>query len=127
MPEIMTKRNIGTQKKKRRGRPPKPGGRDPSVSARLPRQLIAGIEAWAKANGVVRQEAIRRLIEQALANGQSRKTSKKAAAKAREMADQEIERIGDESIPSEERERRKGRLTKGPREFREMRRDLPKE
>jgi hypothetical protein len=34
--------------------------------------------------------------------------------------------IGDASLPADERERRKRRLTKGPSEFRDMRGDLPK-
>jgi hypothetical protein len=70
------------------------------------------------------------LVEQALAGGAqpSQKRSKKSAAKAREMAGQEIDRLfGDAgSLPVDERERRKRRLTKGPSEFREIRGDLPK-
>jgi hypothetical protein len=63
----MAKHNIGKPKKRGRGRPPKPGGRDPVVSARLPRDLIAAIDAWADQNNVgSRQEAIRRLIEKIL-------------------------------------------------------------
>jgi hypothetical protein len=42
------------------------------------------------------------------------------------MAGHELDRLGDQSIPAEERERRKRRLTKGPTEFREIRGDLPK-
>jgi hypothetical protein len=34
--------------------------------------------------------------------------------------------LGDQSLPDEERERRKRRLTKGPSEFRDMRGDIPK-
>ncbi|MGC2713702.1 MAG: hypothetical protein WA366_10025, partial [Pseudolabrys sp.] len=55
------------------------------------------------------------------------KRSKKSAAKAREMAGQTIDRLlGDAgSVPVDEQERRKRRLTKGPNEFREIRGDLP--
>jgi hypothetical protein len=43
------------------------------------------------------------------------------------MASQEIDRLGDASLPADEHERRKRRLTKGPSEFRDMRGDiLPK-
>jgi hypothetical protein len=44
------------------------------------------------------------------------------------MAGQEIDRLlGDPgSLPVDERERRKRRLTRGPSEFREIRGDLPK-
>jgi hypothetical protein len=63
----MAPRNIGKPKKRGPGRPPKPGGRDPVVSARLPRDLIDAIDTWADQNNVgSRQEAIRRLIEKIL-------------------------------------------------------------
>jgi ribosomal protein S27E len=45
----------------------------------------------------------------------------KRAAKAREMASQEIERLSDTSATDEERQRRKRRLLKGPKEFRDIR------
>jgi len=75
----MAKGNIGTRKKPKRGRPPKPGGQDPSITARLPPALVAEIEAWAKANGVARQEAIQRLLEQGLAAGDPARLVTKAA------------------------------------------------
>ena len=42
------------------------------------------------------------------------------------MAGQELDRLGDRSLPVEEREKRKRRLTKGPPEFRDIRGDIPK-
>ena len=45
----------------------------------------------------------------------------KRAAKAREMASQEIDRLSDPSATDEERQRRKRRLLKGPKEFRDVR------
>lgn len=45
----------------RRGRPAT--GEDPLVSARLPRELVEQIEAWATDNAASRSEAIRRLVE----------------------------------------------------------------
>ena len=48
-------------KPKRVGRPPT--GKDPIVGARFPEGAIAQIDAWAKANGTTRSEAIRRLVE----------------------------------------------------------------
>jgi hypothetical protein len=91
---------------------------------------LESIDAWIKAQPAPRPsrpEAIRRLVEEALAGArQSRKRSKDAASKARELAGQEIDRLGDASVSADERERRKRRLTKGPREFRDARRDLPK-
>ena len=45
----------------------------------------------------------------------------KKAAKALEMAGQEIDRLSDPSATDEERQRRKRRLLKGPKEFRDVR------
>src|SRR5262245_16366251 len=45
----------------------------------------------------------------------------KKATKAREMAGQEIDRLIDPSATDEERQRRKRRLLKGPKEFRDIR------
>ena len=42
------------------------------------------------------------------------------------MAGTELDRLGDTSATEEERRRRKGKLLKGPQEFREMREDLPR-
>jgi hypothetical protein len=43
------------------------------------------------------------------------------ATKATEMAAQEIDRLSDPSATDEERQLRKRRLIKGPREFRDIR------
>jgi hypothetical protein len=57
------KKSIMVMPKKRgRGRP-RTGGRDPQVVLRMPADLIKRIEQWAKADGVGRSEAIRRLVE----------------------------------------------------------------
>ena len=45
----------------------------------------------------------------------------KKAAKARKMAGREIDRLLDPSATDEERQRRKRRLLKGPKEFRDIR------
>ena len=46
---------------------------------------------------------------------------KKAESKASKMAGREIDNLGDESTTDKERARRKRRLLKGPKEFRELR------
>jgi hypothetical protein len=51
---------------------------------------------------------------------------KRSQRKAAEMAGREIDRLADQSATNEEQVRRKRRLIKGPREFRNMRGDLPK-
>ena len=50
----------------------------------------------------------------------------KKAAKALEMAGQEIDRLSDPSATDEERQRLKRRLLKGPKEFRDVRDNRPK-
>jgi hypothetical protein len=65
------------------------------------------------------------MIERALA-GSEKRTSPKAAAKASEMAGDQIDKIGDPSATAEERQQRKQRLMKGPSEFRDVRGDQPK-
>jgi hypothetical protein len=56
----------------------------------------------------------------------SRRVSKGGRRKAAEMAEQEIDRLSDQTATNEERARRKRRLLKGPREFRDLRPDLAK-
>ena len=46
---------------KKRGRPPT--GKDTARTFRASDELIAMVDAWADANGAVRSEAIRRLVE----------------------------------------------------------------
>jgi hypothetical protein len=48
------------------------------------------------------------------------------AAKAQAMAGREIDRLSDPSATEEERQRRKRRLLKGPKEFRDVRGNRPK-
>lgn len=98
------------------------------MGVRLPQELINTIDGWAnRERAASRSEAIRRLLERALAGGKlPRRRSKKAASEARAMASHELDGLGDQSIPAEERDRRKHRLTKGPAEFRDVRGDLPK-
>ena len=53
-------------KRKTRGRPPT--GVDPLVGVRIPKDTIAALDAWAKANDTTRSETIRRLVEVGLKN-----------------------------------------------------------
>jgi hypothetical protein len=74
-----------------------------------------------------RPEAIRRLVEQALASSPAnRPPSKGTARKASQLAAREIEPLTDKSVPAVEQQRRKRRLIRGPREFRDIRSDQPK-
>jgi len=115
---------VGPEK---RGRPMT--GKDQLVCVRLPHGTIRRIGAWGKREGVrSRSDAIRRLLDQSLVTvtHSSQRRRQKGASKAREWAGQEIDRRANQSVPAEERKRRKDRLTKGPSEFREMRDDIPK-
>jgi len=103
--------------------------RQPFVGVRLPRSLISEIEKWAAAQGasISRSEAIRRLVELALAGLRPiLRRSAKAAAKASDLAAEQIDKLADASATSEERQQRKRRLLKGPREFRDVREDASK-
>jgi hypothetical protein len=53
--------------------------------------------------------------------------NKRKAQKASELAGRAVERIVDKSMPVEEQQRRKRALIKGPKEFRDIREDLPKQ
>jgi hypothetical protein len=55
-------------------------------------------------------------VEQALGSG-----SQQAASKASDMAGKQIDKLGDASATVEERQSRKRRLLKGPKEFRDIR------
>lgn len=112
---------------KKRGRPAT--GKEQLVGVRLPDATIRRIGNWAKREGVAsRSDAIRRLLEQALVTvtEPSGRRRHKGESRAREWAGQEIDRRANQSLPAQERKRRKDRLTKGPSEFREMRDDIPK-
>jgi Arc/MetJ-type ribon-helix-helix transcriptional regulator len=103
-------------------------GQDPSSSVRLPPKLIAAIDKWSEENRVMsHSEAIRLLVELGLAASQPlRRRNLEAASKALELAAQQIDKLLEPSIPEEERHRRKRRLLKGPKEFRDIRGDLSK-
>jgi len=116
----------------------------------MPPGLIRAIDDWAArhANGS-RSEAIRHLLEQALKAEPPKRTRSSQrpvepasslwpmpselprsgptiASKASDLAAQQIDKLVDPSVPVEERQTRKRRLLKGPKEFRDIRGDLPK-
>jgi Arc/MetJ-type ribon-helix-helix transcriptional regulator len=102
-------------------------GQDPVSAIRLSVELTLAIDRWAECNKAAsRSEAIRQLVEMGLAGIQPpHRRSAKTAARASDMAGLRIDKIGDPSVSAEERQDRKGRLVKGPSEFRKMRRDQP--
>jgi len=117
----MKKRNT-----KKRGRPAT--GQDPVSAIRLPIDLTAAIDKWGEKNDAPsRSEAIRRLVELGLAGAKTTpRRSSRAAAKAADMAAEQIDKLADPSATDEERRTRKRRLLRGPQEFRDIRSDLSK-
>ena len=104
-------------------------GKDSLVGVRLPPELIERIDTWAKREGAAtRSDAIRRLVDQSLTATQRPRTTgaHKGASRARELAALELDRLGDKSAVTDEQQKRKRRLVKGPEEFRDLRGDQPK-
>jgi len=110
---------------KKRGRP-KTTGRGEGILLRLHLPQIQALDEWIarQKNEPSRPEAIRRLVEQALASAAMQSAA--AARKASKLAAREIEPLADKSLPAVEKQRRKRTLIRGPREFRDIREDLPK-
>jgi|SRR5215217_1804619 len=90
-------------------------------------EMLKAISTWAKRNRLSRSEAIRRLLEQALAHtAPMTPRGKEAIAKATNLAQKALDKVVTEiePAPPEEQERRKRRLLKGPKEFRDIRNDV---
>lgn len=99
------------------------------VGVRMTEQLQDGIRQWAAKQSDTPKlaAAIRRLVEIGLASSaKPAARSEKTAAKAKELAAAQIDRLGDKSAPAEEQASRKTRLLKGPEEFRDVRVDRVK-
>jgi hypothetical protein len=107
--------------RKQRGR--LPTGQEPVTAIRLSAGLRAKIDGWARKqpDAPARSEAIRRLVEHALAGSPSAQRSPAARSRATTLASKQLDQLIDPGAPEEERQRRKRRLLKGPDEFRELR------
>ncbi len=99
-----------------------------ALTVRFPPSILRLLDKWRYERGSkTREQAIKALVEQALATGPiRRRTSRKSAAIAAELAGKEIDRRSDPSADAAERGRRKRRLLEGPTEFRRARRDARK-
>lgn len=101
----------------------------PVSAVKLPAVLTAHIDAWARAQGINRSEAIQRLVELGLeseAAADTKPVSCHDAAALEELAASQLDQFIDPGTPQEERQRRIHRLTEGPPEFVNLRIDLPK-
>jgi hypothetical protein len=107
----------------------RPVDHNPVSGVSLPADLTADVDAWARAHAVHRSEAIRLLIERGLkleAAGNDARVSRPDAVAVEDLAASLISQFIDPDTPSEERERRIHRLTEGPPEFVDVRKDLPR-
>jgi Arc/MetJ-type ribon-helix-helix transcriptional regulator len=124
----MSKSRAVLPKPNRGGRPA--SGRDPARTIRLSDEFLTKVDSWAgkQEDKPSRSEAIRRLVELGLKVKTPARTVSKPGRRlrARELATKAIEKIIDPAAPTDERDRRRRHLTKGPLEFREDRVDLPK-
>ena len=96
-------------------------GREPATTLRLTSELRKSIDTWAgiQRDKPTRIEAIRRLIVAGLKSERSRRPiGEEAAAKASRMAADTLDKLGDQTVTLDERDSRKRRLLKGPKEFR---------
>lgn len=103
-------------------------GKDTLVRLRVSKVQLAEVERWAalQVGAPGRSEAICRLLDKGLSTaGATPRRNPKGGSKASEMAGKEIDRLADPSATNEERENRKRRLLKGPKEFRDVRSDDP--
>ena len=121
----MARRSVTKRKKKRE---PPPAGAGALIGLRLEPEALARVDRWAASqkDDPSRAEAVRRLVELGLAIAQRARVRTKKAAQAAEMASHEIDLLGDPLATDEERQLRKRRLIKGPKEFQDLRRNRPK-
>ena len=117
----MRGQSVILQKTKKR-RPSAPGKGEP-ILVRLQRTPLANLDHWIarQEDRPSRPEAIRRLVEQALAGSSSGRRSPTARAKAADLASKRLDTLIDPATPEDERQQRKRRILRGPGEFRELR------
>ena len=98
------------------------------IPIRLPNELINQIDEWGAERGMTRSESIRRWIKNRV-DERWRPLKQKSAsrtqtrAKAAALAAETLDRHTDQAAPPEEQASRKRKLLKGPKEFRDLRKD----
>lgn len=117
--------NIG--KKRGRGRPAT--GATP-VLVRIPPETLKAVDGWIQKQSEpqTRPQGILGLVELGLTVSLAKPTQapQARADRAKELAAQAIDKMGDPAALPEDRAQRRRRLTKGPEEFQEVRVDRPK-
>jgi hypothetical protein len=100
---------------------------DVTVSLRLAPDAAAAVDRWAARHQISRVAAAEQLLQFGVSVAFSTSQVKPIrTARAIELAASQIGQLIDPEAPSEERDRRIDRLTKGPPEFVDARVDLPK-
>jgi hypothetical protein len=100
---------------------------DVTISLRLAPEAVAAVDRWAARRQISRSAAAEQLLRFGLDVALSASQVKPMrTARATELAASQIGHLIDPEAPSEERDRRIDRLTKGPPEFVDARVDLPK-
>jgi hypothetical protein len=129
-----------TNPKRTRGRPAI--GIGTLIGLRWREPELEAIDAWRReqAEPLTRGQAIRDLVRSALAIPRTRRGHSAASLGAKHrpsgkqsgptiasrLAAEQIDKISDGSAPPEARQARKRHLIKGPKEFRDVRIDMPK-
>jgi hypothetical protein len=110
--------------KRGRGRP-RSTGKGELVGLRCHKPFLQAVDKWraSQENKPSRPAAIVRLAEISLSLSSDRPHNPKLRTKAAEMAGDTIDRHTDLSASPEEQASRKRRLLKGPKEFRDLRKD----
>jgi hypothetical protein len=96
------------------------------TAIRLSPAMRQTLDTWAarQPDNPSRSESIRRLVELGFsASHSARPHSAQTRAKAADLAAEAIDRHTDQSAPPEEQASRKRKLLKGPKEFRDIRKD----
>jgi Arc/MetJ-type ribon-helix-helix transcriptional regulator len=106
-------------------------GKGEPVVVRMHQPQLEALDAWIAQQETPfpsRPEAVRRLVELALANSKKQRArySEKIAAKAMELAARAIDGLMDPSASADEKAVGKRRLLKGPSVFRDVRVDQKK-
>ena len=116
---------------KKRGRPKGAKGALAAmavIAIRLPPDLVDQIDDWGAERGMTRSESLRRWVENGV-NERWKPLKQKpplraqTRAQAAALAAEIIDRHTDQSAAPEEQASRKRRLLKGPKEFRDIRKD----
>jgi hypothetical protein len=114
-------KSISRTEKRGRGRP---RINPTSIHLSLAPDVLARVDKFlsGQKDNPSRPEAVRRLVELGLEGMQPmRRRSPKAGSKALDLAGNQIDKLVDRSATDEERQKRKRRLLKRPKELREIR------